>query len=152
MGSHRVYLQKTVYIDRSDFKVEDEKKFLGLAPGKVAALKYAFDVKCIRYETDSDGNVSVLYCEKVDSPDTVETTTKELNKKKGNIHWVCGSTLDAEPATCEARLYEALFLDEDPGSLGDDWLDHLNPNSEVVLNNVMLDDWVSNAKVYIIIY
>lgn len=144
MGKHTIYIQKTCYIDSCDFKKEDEKKFLGLAPGKIAALKYAFDVKCTKYDTDDKGNVTCVYVEKVN--DSIDTTNKDANKKKGAIHWVCASTLNGTPHSAEARLYEHLFLDENPGELGDDWLDHLNPNSEKILPAIYLDDFVAKAK------
>ena len=35
VGSHKVRLTKTLYIDASDFRREDSKDYFGLAPGKV---------------------------------------------------------------------------------------------------------------------
>lgn len=35
VGSHKIWLTKTLYIDASDFRREDSKDYFGLAPGKV---------------------------------------------------------------------------------------------------------------------
>ena len=46
----------------------------------------------------------------------------------------------------EVRLYDNLFLTEDP-SEGDDFLKNLNPNSLDVLTDCLIEPVLSNAKV-----
>jgi len=59
-GSHDVPLTKVLYIDRKDFRVEDSKDYFGLAPGKEAHLKYAYNIKCTEYKTNLSGEVTEI--------------------------------------------------------------------------------------------
>ena len=62
-------------------------------------------------------------------------------KVKGTLHWVSiEHALDVE-----ARLYDQLFLTEDP-SEGGDYLSNLNPDSLNVLSSVKAEPWLKNAK------
>jgi glutaminyl-tRNA synthetase len=40
LGSHTIKLTKTLYIDASDFRLEDHKDYFGLAPNKAVGLKF----------------------------------------------------------------------------------------------------------------
>jgi glutaminyl-tRNA synthetase len=55
-------------------------------------------------------------------------------KVRGTIHWV--SAAHAVPA--EARLYDHLFVREDPGADGD-FLDDLNPASVEIVSGCMVE-------------
>jgi glutaminyl-tRNA synthetase len=44
LGSHRIHLSKTVYVEREDVLELDHKEHFGMAPGKLSGLKYAFPV------------------------------------------------------------------------------------------------------------
>jgi len=53
MGSHKIRLTKTVYIDRSDFREVDSKDYFRLAPGKtVGLLKMPYPVRPISFTKD----------------------------------------------------------------------------------------------------
>lgn len=62
-----------VYIERSDFRVQDEKGYYGLAPGKQAMLKYAHNITC----TD------VVYDENKEVVEIKATVNREKSKVKG---------------------------------------------------------------------
>ena len=60
-GVHRVALSKVVYLDRESFRLEDEKSYYGLAPGKTVRLKYATGVlTCTGVVRADDGGVVSL--------------------------------------------------------------------------------------------
>lgn len=61
MGSHTVYFQKIVYIDSSDYKEKDEPKYLGLAPGKLVSLKYAYDIVCTSTDHKKNGEIEAVH-------------------------------------------------------------------------------------------
>jgi len=63
-------------------------------------------------------------------------------KVPGVIHWVSLNT--CVPA--EVRLYDRLFSIEDPGSEGEEFIDHLNPNSLVTLTTCYVGDKPENAE------
>jgi len=62
---------------------------------------------------------------------------------KSTIHWVSA----AHAIEAEVRLYENLFLTEDPNdnSRGQDWTDNLNPNSLEVIAHPGLEPSLAQA-------
>ena len=109
---------------------EPVKKYFRLAPGKEVRLKSAYFITCTGYETDDDGNVTLLHC-------TYDEASKGGNspdgrKVKGTLQWVSAEYgVDAE-----IRLYDRLFNAENPSSeVGvSDFKENLNPDSLIVLN------------------
>ncbi len=102
-GKRTVTFSKELYIERSDFSADPPKKFFRLKPGGEVRLKGAYIVLCTGYETDEDGNVTLIRC--TYDP---ETKSGECQRKvKGTIHWP--STQDAVPA--ELRHYEPLLAE-----------------------------------------
>jgi glutaminyl-tRNA synthetase len=132
LGTHKIALTNIVYIEEDDFREADSSDYFGLAPGKIAGLRYGGYVKVLDYSKDSTGNVTELRCEY----DANRSFTGA--KVKGNIHWVSPSSPGAQPATAEIRLYDHLFTSEEPGSTGD-WESEINPESEIVLSNCFVD-------------
>jgi glutaminyl-tRNA synthetase len=62
-------------------------------------------------------------------------------KVKGNLHWV--SVADA--CAAEVRLYDRLFMAEQPGSGGRDFLDDINPDSVKTIT-AQLEPALRNAR------
>ncbi|PUZ58400.1 hypothetical protein GQ55_5G507100 [Panicum hallii var. hallii] len=123
---YKVPFSRTVYIEKTDFRLKDSKDYYGLAPGKSVMLRYAFPIKC----TD------VIYG---DSPDDIveiqaEYDPLKTSKLKGVLHWVAEPTPGVEPLKVEVRLFEKLFMSENPGEL-EDWLGDLNLNSKEVIKD-----------------
>ena len=102
-GSHRLPLTRTVYIDKSDFKMEDSKDYYGLAPGKVVSLKYAGHITCTHVISSPSGEVLELEA-------TYDPT--RAGKVKGHLHWVSGSAPGEAPHAAEVRLFKPLFNEE----------------------------------------
>lgn len=133
MGSRDVRLTKTVFIERTDFRMEDEKGYYGLAPNKCAMLRYAYPIKVCDVRCGADGEAEELIAE-MDYDKSV--------KPKGVLHWVS----DGSPSF-ECRMYSRLFKSADPSALKDDWLDDLNNESEVVSSGALIEDSLKDAVV-----
>lgn len=137
-GTHRVALGRTVYVEADDYRDEDSADYYGLAPGKVAGLRYGGYVKVVEVVRDAAGKAVELRC------DYDAGRSPAAGKVKGNLHWVSASTPGGEPATAEVRLYEALFTTEVPGETGD-WEAEMSATSEVVLPRCYVDASLADA-------
>ncbi|GAB2251374.1 hypothetical protein Droror1_Dr00017624 [Drosera rotundifolia] len=135
---YKVPFSRVLYIERSDFRLKDSKDYYGLAPGKSALLKYAFPIKC----TDvikGDDNETVLEIQ--------AEYDKEKKRHKGVLHWVAEPSAGISPLEVEVRLFETLFMSENPANLGDDWLSDLNPHSKSVIRDAYAVPSLRNASV-----
>ncbi len=136
LGAHRIALTRDLLIEADDFRDDDDKDFFGLAPGKVAGLRYAGYVRVVEVLRDArTGAACELRCE-YDAG-----RSAAAGKVKGNLHWV--SAAPGCGADAEVRLYENLFVTEEPGSTGD-WVAEINPRSETVLT-VRVDAFLAAA-------
>jgi glutaminyl-tRNA synthetase len=122
-GYREVPFSSELYIEASDFMEAPPKDFFRLAPGREVRLRYGYIILCEEVIRDpKTREILELRC-RMDR-DTLGKKP-EGRKVKGIIHWVCAKS--ALPV--EVRLYEKLFLQDDPGALGDQWLEGINPNS-----------------------
>ena len=124
-GSRKVPFARELYIDRDDFRMDPPKKYFRLAPGREVRLRYAYFVTCTEVKTAEAGNVLEIHC--TYDPASKGGNSPDGRKVKGTIHWV--SARHAIPA--EVRLYDHLFLDDDPNDVpeGKTFLDLVNPDS-----------------------
>lgn len=142
LGSRKLPFGRELYIEREDFMIDPPKKYFRLFPGNEVRLMYAYFVKCVSYETDENGQVSVIHC--TYDPETKSGSGFEGRKVKGTIHWVYAPT--AVKAT--ARLYENL-VDESAGSVyNEDGTVNLNPNSRTIIDNCYIEPGIKDAKAY----
>jgi glutaminyl-tRNA synthetase len=124
-GSRPLPFSRTLWIERDDFREEPPKGFHRLSPGAEVRLRYAYFIRCEEVVKDAAGNVVELRC--TYDPATRGGAAPDGRKVRGTLHWV-----SAEHAiACEVRLYDRLFLAEDPGA-AEDWVSLLNPESLVV--------------------
>ncbi|KAL6007508.1 Glutamine--tRNA ligase, cytoplasmic [Asimina triloba] len=123
-SSAAVPFTNIVYIEHSDFRIKDSKDYYGLAPGKSVLLRYAFPIKCteVIYGDDKETVVELR----------AEYDPSKRIKPKGVLHWVAQPSPGIEPLKVECRLFDKLFLSENPAEL-DDWLGDLNPSSKEVI-------------------
>jgi len=139
-GTRIVPFTKELYIERDDFMEDPPKKFFRLGPDREVRLIGAYIVKCEDYKKDADGNVSEIYC--TYDPETKSGGSGAKRKVKGTIHWVSAD----KAVDAEVRLYDRLFLDEDPAGHKDkDFKEFLNPDSLKVLNNCKLEPSLSGS-------
>ena len=142
LGTRKVPFCRELYIERDDFMEEPPKKYFRLFPDNEVRLMSAYFVKCVGYEKDEDGNVTVLHC--TYDPETKSGSGFTGRKVKGTIHWVAAPT--AQKA--EVRLYENL-VDEEKGVYNkEDGSLNLNPNSLTILKECYVEPSFQDAKAY----
>ncbi|MCH5260282.1 MAG: glutamine--tRNA ligase/YqeY domain fusion protein [Lachnospiraceae bacterium] len=141
LGTREVPFSRELYIDRDDFMEEPPKKYFRLFPGNEVRLMGAYFVKCVSYEKDDDGKVTVVHC--TYDPASKGGNSPDGRKVKGTIHWV--SAADAVKA--EVRLYENI-IDEEKGVYNDDGSLNLNPNSLTVMKECYIEPSVKGAQAY----
>lgn len=127
-GKRTIHFSKTLYIERDDFMEMPVKGYFRLSPGTEVRLRYAFIVKCVGVEKNSQGDIEAVHC--TYDPDTKSGTPgAESRKVKGNIHWLSAQHAQA----AEMRLYDRLFTDPYPDSGDKDYKASLNPNSKQII-------------------
>ncbi|ERN05736.1 glutamine--tRNA ligase isoform X1 [Amborella trichopoda] len=134
---YKVPFTNIVYIERSDFRMKDSKDYYGLAPGKSILLRYAFPIKCTEVIRGDDGETILEI--------RAEYDPSKSTKPKGVIHWVAQPSHGVDPLKVEVRLFEKLFLSENPAEL-DDWLGDLNPHSVEVVPDAYAVPALANAQ------
>ncbi len=134
MGTRKVTFSKELYIEKSDFMIDPPKKYFRLFPGNEVRFKSAYFVKCVGYDTDSDGNVTCVHC--TYDPESRGGNSPDGRKVKGTIHFVNAS--DCRKIT--VNLYDRLFNVENPGEDDGRTLEEkLNPNSLTVLDSCLIE-------------
>ena len=125
MGTRLLPFSREIYIDRADFREAANKKYKRLVLNKEVRLRNAYVIKANEFKRDNDGNIIEVYCTYDDQ--TLGKNPSDGRKVKGVIHWV-----DAiRNNEAEFRVYEPLFLHEDPAK-ADDFHDAINPDSQVI--------------------
>ena len=142
-GKRKVPFSRVLYIERDDFRENPPKQFYRLSPGREVRLRYGYLITCTNVVKDANGEVVEVRC--TYDPATRGGNAPDGRKVKSTIHWV--SATHAIPA--EVRLYENLFLKEDPNDVeeGKDWTDNLNPNSLELVSEAKLEPSLANAQI-----
>ncbi len=140
-ATHQIPFGRELYIEREDFMEDPPKKYHRLYPGNEIRLKYAYYITADSVVKDERGNVLEVHC--TYDPLSRGGTTPDERKVKGTSHWVSAT----EGVSIEARLYDKLFLNENPGKTTGDYLDDLNPDSLVVVSDAKAEPEILNAKV-----
>jgi glutaminyl-tRNA synthetase len=131
VGSHKVKLTKTVYIDRSDFREVDSKDYFRLAPGKsVGLLQLPFPVKAVSFSKDGDKvkEVRAVY-------------DREGKKPKTYIQWVPEGSREVE-----VRMHNSLFKSEDPDAVEGGFLTDINPDSEQIWAHALIESGFDEVR------
>ena len=140
MGTRQIPFSRVLYIECDDFQENPPKKFNRLAPGREVRLRNAY---VIRFESmvkdERTGEIAELHC--TYDPETRSGPPADGRKVQGVIHWV--SAKHGVPA--EVRLYDRLFRIQDPGGLGDDFAEYLNPDSLKILTNCFVEPGLKDA-------
>ncbi len=139
MGTRKVPFSRELYIEQEDFMEDPPKKFYRLAPGREVRLRYAYFITCEKVIKDEKtGEIVELRC--TYDPATRGGDSPDGRKVKTTLHWVSAKhALDAE-----VRLYDRLFLKENPGADGD-FRDCMNPNSLEILRGCKLEPGLATA-------
>lgn len=118
----QVPFDSELLIERDDFMEDASPGFKRLIPGGEVRLRHGYVLRCDEVVRDATGNVTRLLCSH--DPETRGGTAPVGRKVRGTIHWV--SAAHAIPVV--TRLYDRLFLSEEPDAAGD-FLGDLNPDS-----------------------
>ena len=139
-GVRKVNLTKNIFIERIDFKEEDDKDFNGLTPNQEVGLKYAGVLKLEEIKKNEEGVVTELLC----------SYSNENKKTKGRIHWIS----DKDYVNAELRLYDYLFKSDDPfhsneEGVSHDPMDDVNPDNLVIKYHALVNrDLCEKVKPY----
>lgn len=139
-GLREIPFSRELYIEADDFMENPTKKYFRLGPGMKVRLKHAYIVECTSFKKDDKGNVVEVHCNYI--PESKSGNDTSGINVKGTLHWVSV----AHSFECELRLYDRLFLPEDPNSAEGDFKDHLNPNSLVVINKAFAEPSLKSAS------
>jgi glutaminyl-tRNA synthetase len=143
MGTRKIPFSRELYIEQDDFMEDPPKKFFRLAPGREVRLRYAYFVTCVDVVKDpATGEVIELHC--TYDPQTRGGDAPDGRKVKGTLHWVSAS----HALAAEVRLYEHLFLKENPNEVEEekDFTDYINPNSLKKLTNCMVEPGLAASR------
>jgi glutaminyl-tRNA synthetase len=139
-GIREIPFSNELWIERDDFMEEPAKKYFRLGPGLKVRLKHAFIVECTSFKKDDNGNVTEIHCNYF--PESKSGHDTSGISVKGVIHWVSAP----QAIRCELRMYDRLFIPEDPSNAEGDFKDHINPNSLEVISNAYAEPELKKAK------
>ena len=139
-GKRMIPFSRELWIEKSDFMEDAPKKFFRLSEGKEVRLKHAYYVTCNEIIKNGDGEVVELHC--TYDPKTKGGWSDDGRKVRGTLHWVSAQhAVDAE-----VRLYDHLFNVKNPEEDGDDFIQHLNPDSLTKTTQAKLEPSLKEAK------
>ena len=137
---HNIEFSRELWIEREDFMEDAPKKFFRLSVGREVRLKNAYIVKCTGLKKNDAGEIEEIYCEF--DPQTKSGMPDANRKVKATLHWVsCKHCLPAE-----VRLYDRLFMVENPSADERDFRELLNPDSLEVRTNCYVEKYLQEFK------
>ncbi|XP_016980573.1 probable glutamine--tRNA ligase [Drosophila rhopaloa] len=137
-GSHKITLDKVIYIEQGDFKLEPEKGYRRLSPNQSVGLRHAgLVISVVEIVKDpATGKVVELIC--------TSQSAEQAEKPKAFVQWV------SQPIQLEVRLYEQLFKHknpEDPNEVPGGFLSDISEQS-ISVAVAFADKALSQSKVY----
>lgn len=140
MGWRKIPFSRVLFIEEDDFREKPPKKYYRLAPGQEVRLKHAYIIKCEKVVKDEKtGKIIELHC--TYDPETKSGSPSSSRRVKSTIHWVSA----AHAIDAEARLYDYLFLKENPAD-EPDFKACLNPKSIEILTSCKVEPGLRSAK------
>ncbi|MBO8439412.1 MAG: glutamine--tRNA ligase/YqeY domain fusion protein [bacterium] len=141
LGTREMAFSRELYIERGDFMEQADKDFYRLSPGgREVRLKSAYIIRATACEKDAEGRVTTVFAEY--DPESKSGSEGGNRKVKSTINWVdVESSIEAE-----VRLYDRLFLCENPLAESGGFRDLLNPGSLTVLNGCRVEAYLADAK------
>jgi len=127
-GTRKVPFSKVLYIEQDDFRETPPPKYYRLYPGNEVRLRYAYFVKCTGVVKNEAGEIVEVHA--AYDPSTRGGDAADGRRVKSTIHWISAS--HAQEA--EFRMYDRLFMEEDPEEGEEGFLACLNPDSLHLLN------------------
>ncbi|MEL0102917.1 MAG: glutamine--tRNA ligase/YqeY domain fusion protein [Gammaproteobacteria bacterium] len=133
-GQRTISISRDIFIDKSDFMENPEKKYFRLAPGKEVRLRHAFNIICNEVIKDKEGNIVELKC----TFDPLSRDMSKGNKVKGMIHWVNANNC----FNAQVNVYDRLFLNPNPQNLDD-----FNHESLIEKKNAKIEKNIDESNV-----
>jgi glutaminyl-tRNA synthetase len=133
VGSYKLRMTATVYIDRSDFLEVPHKDFFRLTPGAtVGLLQVPYPIKATSFVKDkATGRITEIQA----------LLDKEGPKPKAYIHWVPQGS-----RAVTARVYHPLFKSPTPMSVEGGFLHDINPDSETIYSAALIDSGFDEVR------
>jgi len=140
-GYRELPFGRELWMEADDFKIEANRKWFRLAPGKTVRLKSAYIVEYVDHVTDDEGEVTEVHVKYFEDSKSGSDTSGI--KAKGTLHWVeASNAIDAE-----VRQYDRLFAHPSPdGHKEKDYKEFLNPNSLEILKGCKLEPSLLDSK------
>jgi glutaminyl-tRNA synthetase len=140
-GTRKAPFSRVLYIEQDDFREIPPPKYYRLSPGREVRLRYGYFITCTSVVKNDKGEVIEVHC--TYDPASKGGNSPDGRKVKATIHWVSA----AHAVDAEVRIYENLFLKENPSDVeaGQDVLDNLNPNSLEIIADAKVEPSLSNA-------
>ncbi len=140
-GERKVPFSRELWIDEDDFREVPPPKYFRLSPGVEVRLRGAYWIRCTSVIKDDSGRIVEVRA--THDPATRHGNPPDGRKVKATIHWVSA----AHAVEAEVRLYDILFMSENPDAAsGDgDFLADLNPTSLEVLQGCRLEPSLADS-------
>ncbi len=140
-GKRSVPFTRELYVEREDIAIDPPPKFFRLKKDSEVRLMGAYIVRCNEIITDENGNVVEVLC--TADLETGSSMPADGRKVKGTIHWLSAVDCDKADAVVYDRLFtEANMNDVESSRYGD----YLNPESKKLINSVMIEKALTEAK------
>ena len=138
-GVRKVPFCRELYIERDDFRVDPPRKFFRLAPGREVRLRYACYITCNEVIHDAEGKVVELRCSY--DPASRGGSSPDGRRVRGTLHWVSAR----HAIKAEVRLFDRLFRERFPEDQGNDFVEHLNPDSREIIPECCVEPSLAGA-------
>ena len=137
-GIREILFSRELYIERDDFMEDAPSKVFRMKPWKEVRLKSAYIVMCTGCKKDEEVNIVEIYCEY--DPNTKSGMPDANRRVKGTLHWLSPENV----VEAEVRLYDRLFIVENPTADERDFRELINPDSLKVLTGCFVEPWLKN--------
>jgi glutaminyl-tRNA synthetase len=140
LGARELPFTRELYIDADDFREEANRKYKRLVLGKRVRLRNAYVIEADEVIRDEQGNILEVHAHTI--PNTIGENPEDGIKPKGVIQWVSASA----GRQAEVRLYDRLFTDEAPDKGDKNFLDCINPESLLVVEQAWIEPALAEAE------
>ncbi len=124
-GTREITFTKELYIDRSDFREEANRRYKRLVLDGYVRLRGAYIIHATDVKKDADGEITEIIAEIV--PGTLGKNVEGV-KARGVIQWVSAT----EAIDITVNNYDILFTTPNPAAVEGDVFDYVNKESLVV--------------------
>ena len=142
LGSRETRFGKTLFIEKSDFSDDEtlsRKKFKRLVINDYVRLRGSFILKAEKIIKDEQGSITEVLVRII--PNTIGADAPEGIRPRGVIHWVDqDSSVD-----CSVNLYDRLFNVPSPDSDQDNFLQHFNTESLIVITGCKAEGFLQKS-------